>query len=102
AFGTFEFDGRDYIDDRRNDETGRTYRADMRAWVALLGERLRKGDPQRLLVPQNGSQLVADGEYLRTISGIGLEDVFTEGNRRQPRGEVRSRVDDVKPLLQAG
>jgi len=99
AFETFEFDGNDWIDDRRNDETGKTFRADMVSWVTKIGERLRKTEASRLLIPQNGSQLLADPNYRTIISGIGMEDVFTNGNRTQRPSESKSRLKDVESLV---
>lgn len=99
AFETFEFDGRDWHDNLPNPETGRTYRQDMIAWVTRIGERLRRDDRQRILISQNGSQLVVDKAYRTVIDGVGLEDLFTNGNRRQRSAEVRSRLDDVAPLI---
>lgn len=99
AFETFEFDGRDWQDNRPNPETGRSYRQDMIAWVSRIGERLRLGNPQRILVAQNASQLVVDQAYRTVIDGVGLEDLFTNGNRRQKPAEIRSRLDDVALLI---
>lgn len=102
AFETFEFDGTDWIDDRKNEETGQTYRLDMIAWVKTIGERLRRDSPTRLLVPQNGSQLIADESYLKIVSAIGMEDVFTNGNKKQKPAETKPRIQHVKPLIAAG
>ncbi|HEX3868959.1 MAG TPA: MJ1477/TM1410 family putative glycoside hydrolase [Pirellulales bacterium] len=102
GFETFEFNGKDWIDDRRNEETGRTYREDMIAWVKKIGERLRKEDAKRLLIPQNGSQLLANDAFVQFISGVGMEDVFTNGNRAQRAKESNPRLKDVEPLIKAG
>ena len=102
AFETFEFDGKDWIDDRRNEETGKTYRADMITWVTTIGQRIRVGDSSRLLIPQNGSQLVSDDAFRNLISGIGMEDVFTNGNRAQKTNQSKPRVKDMEPLVKAG
>jgi cysteinyl-tRNA synthetase len=101
AFETFEFDGKDWINDRPNKETGHTFRQDMIAWVTAIGERMRRDGPTRLLVPQNGSQLVSDAAYREMVSAIGLEDVFTNGNRRQKGAEIKSRVRHIEPLVAA-
>ncbi len=99
AFETFEFDGKDWIDDRRNEETGRTYREDMITWVGSLSERWRVRDSERLVVPQNGSQLLADASYRKLVSGIGMEDVFSNGNRLQKANQSKPRLKDVAPLI---
>ncbi len=57
---------------------------------------------KRLLIPQNGSQLLADEGFVKIISGIGMEDVFTNGNRAQKSKESNPRVKDVENLVQAG
>ena len=102
AFETFEFDGKDWIDDRPNEETGNTFRTDMIEWVAKIGDRLRKTDSRALLVPQNGSQLLANESFRNLVSGIGMEDVFTNGNRMQRDAESKPRLKHIEPLLKTG
>ncbi|MBN2584407.1 MAG: endo alpha-1,4 polygalactosaminidase [Planctomycetes bacterium] len=108
AFETYERDGDKTIDDRVNPETGSTYRRDMVRWVIRLAERGRTASgPDFLVIPQNGDQLLADADYLKTVSGIGAEDLFTDGRRKQDAASVQYRVDllsratrAAKPVLE--
>ncbi len=60
-------------------------RADMRAFVHGIGSYARQSDPQFIVIPQNGQELLtADGdpqgpkapEYVAVIDGVGREDLF--------------------------
>ena len=90
AFEFFEFDPqrKDWIDDRPNPETQNTYRQDMIAWVHRLATHARQQRFGFLVVPQNGVQLLADAAYRAEISAIGVEDLFTNGNRLQKRDHI--------------
>lgn len=104
GFEFFEFDPakKDYIDDRRNPETGNTYRQDMIHWVLSIAEHARsKAGQQFLVIPQNASQLLANPSYLQTISAIGVEDLFTNGNKKQPKRTVNERVRDLQAAKKA-
>ena len=96
GFETFEQEGREYIDDRINPETKQSYRRDMVEWVKAIGIRARQKNPQALVIPQNGSALLAQADFAAAISGIGVEDLFTEGNKLQPK----SHTDEVLAHLQ--
>ena len=105
GFEFFEFDAarNDYIDDRKNPETGNTYRQDMIRWVLALAARARaKAGENFLVIPQNASQLLADPQYLKTIDAIGVEDLFTNGNKKQPAKEVSERLADLQTAMKAG
>jgi cysteinyl-tRNA synthetase len=105
GFEFWEFDParNDYIDDRKNPETGNTYREDMVRWVRAIAERARaKAGGRFLVVPQNASQLLADPQYLKTIDAIGVEDLFTNGNKKQPRKAVAERLADLQAAKKAG
>jgi cysteinyl-tRNA synthetase len=105
GFEFFEFDAtkNDYIDDRKNPETGNTYRQDMIRWVLALATRARaKAGEKFLVIPQNASQLLADPQYLKTIDAIGVEDLFTNGNKKQPPREISERLGDLQAARKAG
>lgn len=104
AFETFEYDAarKDWVDDRENPETGRTYRQDMHAWVSKIAERARRAKPGFLVIPQNGSQLLARAGYAELVDGIGVEDLFTDGNRTQPREHVDFVLGFLKRLREVG
>jgi len=53
--------------------------------VLSLARKAGKSAPGFLIIPQNGSQLLADPEYRRSISAVALEDLYTTGKRKQPR-----------------
>lgn len=100
AFEGFEYDPAkdEWIDNRKNPATGRSYRSDMVRWVSLLASRTRAKNRGFLIVPQNGPQLLAKSRYRKTISAIGIEDLFTDGNRRQDRGETKYRLGFLNKL----
>lgn len=91
GFETFEQDGNKFIDDRVNPETKQSYRRDMVDWVKAIAACARLRNPAALVIPQNGSQLVAHADFLEVISAIGIEDLFTNGNKVQPK----SHTDEV-------
>ena len=106
GFETFEQVGKKFIDDRVNPETKQSYRRDMVDWVRAIAARARAKNPAALVIPQNGSQLVVHADFLEVISAIGIEDLFTNGNKIQPQShtnEVLGHLSEVaaakKPAL---
>jgi cysteinyl-tRNA synthetase, unknown class len=91
GFETYEQGADGYLDDRINPETKQTYRRDMVAWVKVIAARARAKDPAALVIPQNGSQLAADKDFVEVISAQGIEDLFTNGNKLQPA----SHTDEI-------
>ena len=85
AYEFYEYDParKDWIDDRPNSETENTYRRDMIAWVKKIAGHARKKRPGFLVIPQNGSPLLAHGDYLETIDAIAAEDLFTNGKKKR-------------------
>ncbi len=104
VFEAFEYDRerRDWIDHRINRATGRSYRADMAAWVRRVAERARRHAPGALIVPQNGSQLLDERSYRKLIDGIGVEDLYTDGERKQDRDDTKEREGRLKSLVASG
>lgn len=104
AFEFFEYDpaADRWIDHRRNPETGRSYRIDMIAWVRRIAAHARRQKPGFRVVPQNGVQLLASGTYRRTITAIGVEDLFTNGNRLQSRAQVAFALEFLRPFARGG
>lgn len=102
AFETWEFDGKDWIDNRPNAETNQTYRRDMVDWVRAIATRARELNPEALVIPQNGSQLLNHEDFLSTISGIGIEDLFSIGDKKQPASHSKGILSQLKPLSAAG
>ena len=73
GFETYEQDGKEFIDDRINPRTKQSYRRDMVDWVTTIAKRARAKNPAALIIPQNGSQLLAHADFLETISAIGMK-----------------------------
>jgi cysteinyl-tRNA synthetase, unknown class len=101
GFETFEQEGNQFIDDRVNPETKQSYRRDMVDWVKTIAARAREKNPAALVIPQNGSQLLANADFLEAISAIGTEDLFTEGNKVQPKSHTSEVLGDLKKLTAA-
>jgi uncharacterized protein (TIGR01370 family) len=106
GFQTYEQGADGYLDDRMNPETKQTYRRDMVDWVKAIATRARAKDPAALVIPQNGSQLVAHKDFLEVISAQGIEDLFTNGNKLQPTshtdeilGHLKTLALEKKPVL---
>jgi len=93
GFETFEREGNRFVDDRVNPETKQSYRRDMVDWVKAIAAQARATNPDALVIPQNGSQLLAHPDHLATISAIGIEDLFTNGNKPQSKGDTRYRLE---------
>jgi cysteinyl-tRNA synthetase, unknown class len=99
GFETFEQDGNQFIDDRVNPETNQSYRRDMVDWVKAISGRARARNPAALVIPQNGSQLVAQADFLGVISAIGIEDLFTNGNKAQPKSHTNEVLGHLKTAM---
>ena len=106
GFETYEQSGNTWIADRINPETRQSYRRDMVDWVKAIAARARSKNPIALVIPQNGSQLLVQADFLETLSAIGIEDLFTIGDKLQPAantrevlGYLRKMADAKKPVL---
>ncbi len=90
GFEFFEWDAarKDWIDNRKNSDTGNTFRVDMIRWVSRIAERARRVKPDFWVVPQNGVQLLESAEYRAVLDAIGVEDLFTNGNRIRKSGDT--------------
>ncbi len=101
GFETFEQDGQNFIDDRVNPATKQSYRRDMVDWVKVIAARARVKNPAAIVVPQNGSQLLAHADFLKAISAIGIEDIFTNGNKLQPKSHTNEVLGHLKKMAEA-
>ena len=72
-------------DSGSKDASGRDYKQDMRDYVIGISQAAKAVNPNFVVIPQNGAELVTangeeDGapatEYLKAIDGIGQEDLF--------------------------
>ncbi len=89
AFEFYEYDAELdlWCDHRLNPVTGQSYRKDMVDWVGKVAGNAKKRNKDALVIPQNGSQLLKESEYISLIHGIGVEDLFANGNRMKRREE---------------
>jgi len=101
GFETYEQGADGYLDDRMNPETKQTYRRDMVNWLKAIASRARAKNPVALAIPQNGSQLVADKDFVEVISAQGIEDLFTNGKKLQPASHTNEILDNLKLLASA-
>lgn len=101
AFEGYEQNGKTFIDDRLNPETQQSYRRDMVDWVKIIAARARGANARALVIPQNGSQLLAQADFVETISAVGVEDLFTIGNKLQPRADSAYILDNLTPMKAA-
>ena len=101
GFETFEQDGKNFIDDRVNSETKQTYRRDMVDWVKAVAARARKTNPAALVIPQNGTQLLAHADFLNAVDAVGVEDLFTNGDKLQKVADTKYILECLAPLTAA-
>ena len=102
GFETFESeDGHNFMDDRLNPETKQSYRRDMVEWVKAVAARARKTNPAALVIPQNGAQLLAHADFLGTVDAVGVEDLFTDGDKLQKAADTRYILDFLSRLAAA-
>ena len=88
GFEYFEEQNGKYVDHRKNPETGNEYRRDMIDWVKKIAGRARQVKPDFLVIPQNGSQLAEQEDFVNVLDAIGIEDLFGNGNKRQPKSHT--------------
>ena len=101
GFQTYEQGADGYLDDRMNPETKQTYRRDMVDWVKAIAARACAKNPAALVIPQNGSQLVAHKDFVKIISAQGIEDLFTDGKKLQPASHTDEILGHLKILALA-
>ncbi len=101
GFETFEQDGKNSIDDRLNPETKQSYRRDMVDWVKAVAARARKTNPAALVIPQNGTQLLAHADFLGAVDAVGVEDLFTNGDKLQTTADAKYILDFLSRLAAA-
>jgi len=103
GFEYFEIDPKTqrYVANRVNPETQRTFRADMIIWVQRIAAHARNSKPDFMVIPQNGVQILEAGDYREIIDGIGVEDLFANGNQLQNNDDIASQIaliNTLKPL----
>ena len=104
-------DGFEYWSDRNNGDKLSLSTADaahrMIKFVEQIASyaRLKSGNASFAIVPQNAESILAydtDGSYLRTISGIGVEDLFYNEVSPQPASETNYRLQWLNAIHAAG
>jgi cysteinyl-tRNA synthetase len=89
-------------DDRINPDTNQSYRRDMVDWVKIIAARARGTNAAAIIIPQNGTQLLAHPDFLGVVNAVGVEDLFTNGNRRQKAADTADVLGFLAPLTAAG
>ncbi len=81
-----------------------TAEEEMVAFVKDIAEyaRVTRGQPGFMVFVQNAEELSRHPDYVQTVSGIGKEDLFYNGNRRQPADEVNWSVGQLDRFKAAG
>ena len=77
---------------------------EMVTFVETIAEhaRVTRNHPDFRVFVQNAEELSRYPDYVQTVSGIGKEDLFYDGNRRQPASEVRWSVKQLNRFKEAG
>jgi len=101
GFENFEKVGTDYDENRINPETKQSYRRDMIDWVKRVSDLTRKSKSDALVIPQNGSALLESYDFLSHISGIGIEDLYTVGDKKQPSRDTRDVLDNLQRIKES-
>lgn len=101
GFEAFEQDGKNFIDDRLNPETNQSYRRDMVDWVKAVAARARSTNSAALVIPQNGTQLLVNADLIDAIDAVGVEDLFTNGNKLQKTADTQYILNFLAPLATA-
>ena len=101
GFETFEQDGKNFVDDRLNPETKQSFRRDMVDWVKAVAARARQTNPTALVIPQNGTQLFAHADFLKAVDAVGVEDLFTNGDKLQKAADTKYILECLAPLIAA-
>jgi cysteinyl-tRNA synthetase len=99
GFETFEQDGKKFDDNRNNPETKQSYRRDMVDWVKAVAARARKTNTAALVIPQNGTQLLEHPDFLGAVDAVGIEDLFTNGERQQSVANSEYILTCIAPLI---
>ncbi|MDD2716646.1 MAG: endo alpha-1,4 polygalactosaminidase [Candidatus Wallbacteria bacterium] len=64
--------------------------------------RVTKGKPDFGIFPQNGEGLSSHKDYLETVSGIGKEDTWYDGNTANPSGDIAGILSNLDVFKKGG
>ena len=67
-------------------------------WVKAIAACARAKNPTALVIPQNGSQLLAHDDFLVAISAVGIEDLFMNGNKLQSTSHTSEVLGHLKKM----
>lgn len=67
-------------------------------WVKRIAGQAWIKNPAALVIPQNGSQLLAHPDFRATINAIGIEDLFTNGDKLQPKSHTQEILGHLKKM----
>ena len=70
-------------------------------WVKAVAARARKANPAALVIPQNGTQLLAHADFLGAVDAVGVEDLFTNGDKHQKAADTKYILDCLAPISAA-
>lgn len=81
-----------------------TAEEEMVSFVKSIAEhaRVEGGRPDFQVFVQNAEELSRHPDYVQTVSGIGKEDLFYDGNRHQPADEIAYSVRQLDRFKAAG
>ena len=85
-----------------NRETQRSYREDMKRFVANIARHAKRTSPRFLIFQQNALALLVDYAYLRLLDGVGAEDVFTDGTKFNSDRDMRESLRYLKKAQATG
>jgi cysteinyl-tRNA synthetase, unknown class len=64
--------------------------------------RVEKGHPDFQVFVENAEDLFRHPDYVQAVSGIGKEDLFYDGNSRQPAAETSSSIRQLDRFKDTG
>lgn len=98
------FDGAylDIVDGYEYWTARKTAEQEMVDFVKAIAAHARKKNPHFGIFPQNGDALASHADYVETVTGIGREDLFFDGDRRVPARETAEGVANLEVFQKAG
>ncbi len=92
-------------DPRGNEKEAARRMIDLVRWIADYGRANSRFGKRFQVFPQNADYLLRfdrGGKLLRAISGVGVEDVFYDETRAQPRRDTAYRLSTLKKVVRKG
>jgi len=57
--------------------------------VKAVAARARGRNPAAMVIPQNGTQLLVNADFRGAVDAVGVEDLFTDGNKLQKSADTK-------------